>query len=135
VENVYIIIDDCGDNLFVLNHIILSIDETATVHQCESGQDALNVFEELLQDGVNVTHIFTDYHMPHMDGRQTLDNMCAIHKMHNGVSLKHSKIKHSILTADTTFRDKYGCDQRCDACKVEIRYKPISRNIVMEMME
>jgi CheY-like chemotaxis protein len=134
MANLYLIIDDCPDNLFILDRMIKLSDKDATVVQCSGGPEAMEAFHALLLEGKEVTHILSDFDMPDMNGKETLSNLCSILKQFTGVNLRDSGIIHAILTANATYKDTAGCDRMCKACVTDIYYKPLNRKELIEII-
>jgi CheY-like chemotaxis protein len=121
-NRVVLIVDDCEDNLYILNTLIHSDDPDTEVLEAESGEEALEIYKERQRD---IDSMIVDFNMPGLNGRETICKMCESRS-------KHSKkdIIISIFSASCDVQDK----KPFCLCDVNVVEKPISKEKLKLML-
>jgi two-component system, sensor histidine kinase LadS len=61
-------VDDVKSNLYVLHKVLEKMCPEVVIHDCESGEEGINVYNSMIKNNYPIDLIVCDYHMPWMDG-------------------------------------------------------------------
>jgi len=121
------IIDDDAIAVFGLKRTIATIGFTANLSIFENGLDALENFEKLLQEGLDLPSlIFIDLHMPVMDGWDFMGEFIKL------LPSKKDRPEIFIMTSSIAVKDI----EKAKAFGMEANYliKPVSKEALEEIL-
>ena len=130
-KNVYLIIDDEEDNLYLLEIFLKAEDPDCEIISCNDGFSAVETFEALHKEGKLITHIICDYRMPNKTGLQTIRELCETSKKYIGKDLSECCIKVRIFTSDI----KIPLDnEMLNSCGIRVFHKPLNKSKLLQMI-
>ena len=133
-EEIALIVDDCEVNRTILRTMLHILDNSIMVMEACNGRKGLDMFKVMVDQGYNLRYIFMDYHMPIMDGDESITAMCQYLKEKTGKTVReYGKVKAVMVTANTDYRVKDACEG-CTKCSRTVMYKPVSKEAISKIL-